>query len=100
MRKVSGTNNRVKRKRFARLLHLYAFPKLTENYDGIWLTRKVEKFDTPEPDWTIELTVTWAKCRPLGTIERVPEWFINEYGNHVDTAALRGEPNPNPMKGE
>ncbi len=84
-------------KRFARLLHLYAFPNLSDDWGGLWETQSVEALDTPQPEWSLVLVVAWNKCQPLGTrTNRIPEWFINEYGRHVERAALRGEQAPNP----
>ena len=81
-------------KRFALLLHLYSFQGIGDNkWLGIWETIGVKNLNTDHPRWTLLLRVAWKGCRPLGTVEEVPEMVIDYFGHLVDRAALRGVPN-------
>jgi hypothetical protein len=80
--------------RFVRLMHLYVLSALgTKNWNGIWETFEVDGIGSKQPKWKVRLVITWEGCRPLGTIETLPEVMIETFGRWVDRAGLRGKPN-------
>jgi len=80
--------------RFVRLMHLYVLLSFgSEEWGGIWETFEVDGIGSEQPKWKLRLVVIWDGCRPLGTIENLPETIIETFGRWIDRAALRGKPN-------
>lgn len=70
--------------RFVRLLHLYQFPKIGR-FAGIWETMAVQNMENGKDSlWLMRRVMIWDEGQTLGSQEEVPQWLIEEFGQHID----------------